>query len=114
MSFYTKFCELAEQRGFSPSAAIERCGLSKGLLTKWKTKPDSVPNGETTKKICEYFKISADYFLDDASDLNIRGLENMPEISLLAKAGKNMTIEQRKHLLAYAEFMYPEAFTGIK
>lgn len=109
MNQYERFKALCEQRGVSPSAAMVAAGLSKALATKWKNNPESVPNARSLKALTDFFRVSADYFLAE-KDEEISPLDTMPEITMIARAGRKMTPEQRAEILHYAQYVFPEAF----
>lgn len=53
--FYDKYAQLCKQRGVSMSAAAVEAGLSKSLVTKWKTNKVDVPSPDVLKKLSAYF-----------------------------------------------------------
>ena len=53
--FYDKYAHLCKQRGVSMSAAALEAGLSKSLVTKWKTNKVDVPSPDVLKKLSAYF-----------------------------------------------------------
>lgn len=66
MSFYSRFLELCNELGISPSAAAEEAGLRKSSVTAWKN--GSSPSDATKLKLATYFRVSPDYF-DRKSDI---------------------------------------------
>lgn len=60
--FFTKFLELCDELGTSPSRVCLNLGLSKASAYKWRN--GSVPSGETLQKIADYFGVSVDYLLN--------------------------------------------------
>lgn len=107
---YQKFVALCEQIGAAPTTVMINAGLSKGLATKWKQNEDYVPNGKTLSLLAKYFNVSADYFLEDEPSTTTPVFKDMPEITMIARAGKKMTPQQRAEILHYAQYLYPEAF----
>lgn len=53
--FYDKYAQLCKRRGVSMSAAAIEAGLSKSLVTKWKTNKVDVPSPDVLKKLSAYF-----------------------------------------------------------
>ena len=53
--FYDKYAQLCKRRGVSMSAAALEAGLSKSLVTKWKTNKVDVPSPDVLKKLSAYF-----------------------------------------------------------
>lgn len=90
-----------------------------------------VPQRETLEAMADYFNVSVDYLLarDQSSLLeNTMELANElaarrntpaqiepvepepPEITMIARAGKRMSPEQRDLMLKWAKLTFPEAF----
>ena len=61
--FYDTFVFLCKQKGLSPSKAAMDAGISKSLVTKWKTNGTEVPSPEVLKKLASYFGVTPDYLL---------------------------------------------------
>jgi transcriptional regulator with XRE-family HTH domain len=53
--FYDKYAQLCKQRGIAMSTAAVEAGLSKSLVTKWKTNKVDVPSPDVLKKLSSYF-----------------------------------------------------------
>lgn len=109
MTNYERFLALCNQRGLTPSAAMIQAGLSKALATKWKQSDSITPNGETLSKLSKFFNVPADYFVGAEED-NPPAYRELPEIATLASAMRNMTPEQRREVIHYAEYICPHAF----
>lgn len=60
MNFLDSFLMLCERKDVPPSRALEDAGLSKSLYSKWKQKPESIPNGATLEKLAKYFMVPID------------------------------------------------------
>ena len=63
--FYDKYAQLCKRRGVSVSAAALEAGLSKSLVTKWKTNKVDVPSPDVLKKLSAYFGIPVSELLDE-------------------------------------------------
>lgn len=63
--FYDKFLQLCAQRGISPSKAAVEAGISKSLVTKWRTNQVQVPSAEVLQKLSRYFSISVSDLLGE-------------------------------------------------
>lgn len=61
--FYDKFMYLCNKKGVSPSRAAVEAGISKSLVTKWKTNGTEVPSPEVLKKLSSFFGVTPDYLL---------------------------------------------------
>ena len=69
--FYDKFAALCKQKGVSVSRAAVESGISKSLVTKWKTNRIEVPSPEVLQKLSNYFSVSVADLLgeDDKKEL---------------------------------------------
>lgn len=63
--FYDKFLQLCKQKGVSPSKAAVDAGISKSLVTKWKTNGCKDPSPEVIRKIAAYFSLSISDLLEE-------------------------------------------------
>lgn len=107
MTSYERFLNICREKSVAPTTAMVQAGLSKALANKWKTTPGFIPNGMTLVKLSKFFNVSADYFLTDESNPNTR---EPADIALLSRAMRNMTEQQRKEVIHYAEYICPHAF----
>lgn len=64
--FYERFVQLCRQKGVAPSRAAEEAGISKSLVSKWKSGAAKVPSGEVLRKLADYFAIPLSSLLEDA------------------------------------------------
>ena len=63
--FYDKYAQLCKRRGVSPSAAAVEAGVSKSLVTKWKTNKVDVPSPDVLKKLSAYFCVPVSELLEE-------------------------------------------------
>ena len=56
--FYDRFVYLCKQKGVSPTRAALDAGISKSLVTKWKTNKVQDPSPDVLRKISKYFNIT--------------------------------------------------------
>jgi transcriptional regulator with XRE-family HTH domain len=63
--FYDKYAQLCKRRGVSMSAAAIEAGLSKSLVTKWKTNKVDVPSPDVLKKLSVYFGMPVSELLNE-------------------------------------------------
>ena len=64
--FYDYFVLLCNQKGVSPSRAAVDAGISKSLVTKWKTNGTQIPSPEVLGKLSKYFDISVSQLIGEA------------------------------------------------
>lgn len=103
--FYDRFVFLCTQKGISPSRAAVEAGLSKSLVTKWKTNRTEVPSPDVLRKLSKYFCIPVSELIDeeekekplvnDDEELTeyLEILKNRPEIRMLFQLSKDATKE---------------------
>lgn len=63
--FYDRFAYLCKQKGVSPSRAALDAGISKSLVTKWKSNNVRIPSPEVISKLCDYFHLSVSELLGE-------------------------------------------------
>lgn len=102
--FYQRFLHLCNQKGVSPSRAAVDAGISKSLVTKWKTNCVEVPSPEVIRKLAKYFDIPVSGLLDEEpmkplinenEELTefVQMLKTRPECRMLFQLSKNATKE---------------------
>ena len=70
--FYDKFMYLCNKKGVAPSRAAMDAGISKSLVTKWKSNRTQVPSPEILQKLSAYFSLPVSVLLSE---------EEMPIVS---------------------------------
>ena len=65
--FYDKFVYLCEQKRVTPTRAAIDAGISKSLVTKWKSNSTQIPSPEILKKLSAYFNIPISELLDEGT-----------------------------------------------
>lgn len=74
---YKKFEELLAQRGVKPSDVCRATGVSKSVLSRWKS-GKFTPKHDKIQKIADYFDVPVDYFyLDEAVQEHNESVEAM-------------------------------------
>ena len=63
--FYDKYSQLCKRKGVSMSAAAVEAGLSKSLVTKWKTNKVDIPSPDVLKKLSAYFNMPVSELLGE-------------------------------------------------
>lgn len=66
--FYDKYAQLCKKRGISMSAAALEAGLSKSLVTKWKSNKVEVPSPDVLKKLSAYFGMPVSELLGEENE----------------------------------------------
>lgn len=104
--FYDRFVYFCSQKGVSPSRAALDAGVSKSLVTKWKTNKVQDPSPDVARKLARYFNLSVSELLgeeeqkekplvNDDEELNeyLEVLKNRPEMRMLFQLSKDATKE---------------------
>lgn len=63
--FYNKFVALCSQKGVSPSKAAIEAGISKSLVTKWRTNNIETPSPDILIKLSKYFGLTVGELLGE-------------------------------------------------
>lgn len=63
--FYDRFIYLCKCKGVSPSRAALDAGISKSLVTKWKTNVAKEPSPDVLRRLASYFGITVSELLDE-------------------------------------------------
>lgn len=91
--FYDRYAQLCKMRGISKSAAAVEAGVSKSLVTKWKTNSVDVPSPDVLKKLSNYFGMPVSELL---------GEENGQEEKKEQPINFDGLSEKRKALMQFA------------
>lgn len=104
--FYDRFLYLCSQKGVSPSRAAVEAGISKSLVTKWKTNHVEVPSPEVIRKLAKYFGLPVSELLDEDVQKEtplingdeeltqfVQMLKTRPECRMLFQLSQNATRE---------------------
>lgn len=65
VSFYEHYLALCRSRGVTPSRAAVDAGISKSLVSKWKTDPDAQPTGAIISRLTAYFAVPVSELLGE-------------------------------------------------
>lgn len=63
--FYDRFLYLCKLKAVSPSRAAVEAGISKSLVTKWRTNKVETPSPDVIKKLARYFNLSVSELLEE-------------------------------------------------
>lgn len=66
--FYDRFAYLCKQKGVSVSRGALEAGISKSLVTKWKTNQTEIPSPDVITKLSKYFNLSVAEMLDEETE----------------------------------------------
>lgn len=114
--FYDRFIELCKQKGVSPTRAALEAGISKSLVSKWKSNAAKEPSPEVLRKIADYFGISPYEVLEakeekslDSEDQELNEylemLRTRPEMKMMFRLAKGATKEDVEKAVRVIEAM---------
>lgn len=63
--FYDRFAYLCKQKGVSVSRGALEAGISKSLVTKWKTNNTDIPSPDVIGKLSKYFGLPVSELLGE-------------------------------------------------
>ena len=64
--FYERLSELCAENQKSQAFVVQSIGLNRAAIAKWKK--GSIPNGDTVRKLAEFFGVSTDYLLGNVNE----------------------------------------------
>lgn len=113
-TFRDRFIYLRKRSGFSQQemadvlSAISNMRISRTTVSMWEA-GHRMPSRESLEAIADHFNVPMDYLLGREDDHT--SAESFPkEVTLIGRASKKMTPEQRKQMLAVLKAMFPEEF----
>lgn len=109
--FYDRFVELCNQKGVSASRGAIEAGISKSLVTKWKTNKSDIPSPDVLTKLSKYFNLPISELLGEEIEKtpteNGRREISDEDIMFALFGGKNdITDEMFEEVKAFADFVY--------
>lgn len=63
--FYDRFAYLCKEKGVSVSRGALEAGISKSLVTKWKTNNIDIPSADVLSKLSRYFNLPISELLEE-------------------------------------------------
>lgn len=110
--FYTTYAELCHKLGKSPSRVAQELNINKATVTYWKNNSTAKPGNEILCKIAEYFSVSTDYLLGNASPQASQSQQQSEEIAKVALFGgdKEVSDEMWNEVKNYVEYIKQKHF----
>ena len=104
MGFFTKYQELCEKNGTTPTGVALKLGISRAAVNRWRN--GTTPSGDSLAKIAEYFNVSINYLVGE-SDNRKSGVINGDDIAKVALFGgdSDVTDEMWDEVKRYAEYI---------
>ena len=113
-TFRDRFIYLRKRSGFSQQemaevlSAISNTKISRTTVSMWEA-GHRMPSRESLEAIADHFNVPMDYLLGREDDPT-SAPELTPEITMIGRASKKMTPEQRKQMISVLKAMFPEEF----
>ena len=85
--------------------------ISRGLIGSWESGV-RLPGRDNLELIADYFKVPMDYLMGKEDDPTSAPEDSIPEVTMIGRAAKKMTEEQRKDMLKILRVIFPEEFSG--
>jgi len=99
---------LIKERKLSAARVSRDTDISEVLFSQWKSGKQQ-PSPRYLAILANYFNVSIDYLLGKESASESPSIQD-PQITILSRAARNMTAEQKDKLVEMAKLLYPEAF----
>lgn len=108
--FYDRFAYLCKQKGVSVSRGAIEAGISKSLVTKWKTNNVEIPSPDVLSKLSKYFNLPISELLGEETekapaDTGKRSASKEDVIFALFRGRQNITDEMYEEVLNFADFV---------
>lgn len=109
--FYDRFAYLCKQKGVSPSRAALDAGISKSLVTKWKSLNTEIPSPDVLGKLSKYFGIPVSELLGEGTEkaptkIDERKYNGDEILFALSRGGESeITDEMYQEVKDFAEFV---------
>lgn len=95
--FYDKFVYLCKLKGVAPTRAATDAGISKSLVTKWRTNNTETPSPDVLRKLSAYFNTTVAELLgeDVVKETPQDNLERKPNRNVIKIAGRDGSFKER-------------------
>ena len=105
--FYDTFSSLCKEKGISVSRGALEAGISKSLVTKWKTNRTEIPSSDVLSKISRYFDIPVSVLLEEKPAASAESqVINRAELKYaLFKGREHITDAMLDEVLSFAEYI---------
>lgn len=102
--------DLMKKRGLTQRELASRSGVSESMISQLKNDTKGAKT-ETFLRLSEVLGCTVDYLLKgEPEPKEEEDEEYMPDVAMIARAGKRVTPERRKEMIAVLRIAFPEAF----
>lgn len=98
------------RRGLTQKELGQLVGVTESAVALWENGKRK-PNYERLLKLSEALDCSVNDLVDYTANYEDLDLKDMPEITMIARAGAKMTPEKRQDMLKILKTIYPEEFS---
>ncbi len=100
---------LRRREGLSQQELAEKLGLAKSTISMYENGARK-PSYEILEALSALFGVSVDVLMGAEPVPPARPEEDMPEITVIARAGKRLSPERRADMLRMLQIAFPDAF----
>ncbi|MDD5883053.1 MAG: helix-turn-helix domain-containing protein [Firmicutes bacterium] len=109
--FYDRFVELCKQKGVTASRGAIEAGISKSLVTKWKTSKVDIPSPDVLSKLSKYFNLPISELLGEENEkapaeTSERSVSDEDIMFALFGGKDDITDEMFEEVKSFADFVY--------
>lgn len=113
--FYDRFASLCREKGISVSRGAQEAGISKSLVTKWKTNGTEIPSPDVLSKLSKYFHMPISDLLEEPPEEFSPTLSRQELKFALFRGNQTITDEMLEEVLSFADYVAQrEAAKGKK
>lgn len=103
--FYDRFACLCAEKGVTVSRGAQEAGISKSLVTKWKTNGVEVPSAEVLSKLSRYFGLSISELLGERREQPEPTVSTEELKVALFRGREEVTDAMLEEVLSFAEYV---------
>lgn len=104
--FFTRFTELAREKGKSTTAVAVELNIPKSTVVYWRHNENAVPKAAVLQKIADYFNVTTDYLIGK-TDIRSGSEGTADEVAKVALFGgdQEVTEEMWQEVKDYVEYL---------
>lgn len=107
--FYDRFSILCKEKGVTVSRGAQEAGISKSLVTKWKTNQIEVPSADVLSKLSKYFDMTISELLEEGKSEQVSSdhltIDRQDLKFALFKGREQITDSMLDEVLSFAEYV---------
>lgn len=103
--FYDRFVSLCRDKGVSVSRGAQEAGISKSLVTKWKTNQTDIPSPDVLNKLSRYFQMPISQLLGEPAETQPPVLSRQELKFALFRGNQDITDDMLEEVLSFADYV---------